>query len=37
MLTNSDDSTEHLFYLSGIAEKPLALENVVLKCEAKKR
>ncbi|KAL3884217.1 hypothetical protein ACJMK2_030436, partial [Sinanodonta woodiana] len=36
VLTNIEDATEHMFHLNGIPDKPLALDRVVLKCEAKK-
>ncbi|XP_053397416.1 cilia- and flagella-associated protein 47-like isoform X4 [Mercenaria mercenaria] len=36
VLTNREDGTEHVFHLSGTAEKPLALEHVVLKSQVKK-
>ena len=36
VLSNTEDGTEHVFQLSGVAEKPLALEHVVLKSQVKK-
>ncbi|KAL4233464.1 hypothetical protein ACF0H5_008145 [Mactra antiquata] len=36
ILTNKEDGTEHVFHLSGTAEKPLALEHIVLKSNVKK-
>ena len=37
MLTNTEDGTEHVFHLSGKAEKPLALEHIVLKTRVRER
>jgi hypothetical protein len=31
------DGTDHVFHLSGTPQKPLALDHIVIKCEAKKR
>lgn len=36
VLTNGEDGTEHHFRLKGEGQKPLALDNVVLECEARK-
>ncbi|CAH1800026.1 unnamed protein product [Owenia fusiformis] len=36
LLKNTADNTEHVFHLSGQATKPLALEHIVINCEAKK-
>ena len=35
-LTNAEDGQEHVFHLTGRAEKPLALEHIRLRMEAKK-
>lgn len=37
VLTNTEDGTEHVYHLHGRPEKPLALDHVVIKCDAKKR
>ncbi|XP_033635373.1 cilia- and flagella-associated protein 47-like isoform X1 [Asterias rubens] len=36
VLMNGEDGTEHHFRLKGEGQKPLALDNVVLECEARK-
>ncbi|XP_052240686.1 cilia- and flagella-associated protein 47-like isoform X3 [Dreissena polymorpha] len=36
VLLNTEDGTEHVFQLSGTAEKPLALEHIVLKSQVHK-
>ncbi|XP_021363645.1 cilia- and flagella-associated protein 47-like isoform X2 [Mizuhopecten yessoensis] len=36
VLTNTEDGTEHIYHLHGRPEKPLALDHVVIKCDAKK-
>lgn len=36
VLTNLEDGMEHVFNLTGVAEKPLALEHIVLKTKVKK-
>ncbi|XP_022089961.1 cilia- and flagella-associated protein 47-like isoform X2 [Acanthaster planci] len=35
VLTNSEDGTEHHFRLKGEGQKPLALDHVVLECQAR--
>ncbi|XP_048239518.1 cilia and flagella-associated protein 47-like isoform X3 [Haliotis rufescens] len=35
VLSNTDDGTDHTFHLQGRATKPLALEHVVISCQAK--
>ncbi|XP_071134806.1 cilia- and flagella-associated protein 47-like isoform X3 [Mytilus edulis] len=36
-LSNMEDGTDHVFHLNGTPKKPLALDHIVVKCEAKKR
>ncbi len=36
LLNNSDDS-EHMFHLTGIADKPLAQDHITLQANAKQR
>ena len=37
MLSNTEDGTDHVYHLSGAAEKPLALEHIVLKGHVRER
>lgn len=36
VLSNTEDGTDHVFHLCGKPQKPLALDHVVIRCEAKK-
>ncbi|XP_072178621.1 cilia- and flagella-associated protein 47-like [Diadema setosum] len=37
MMQNTDDGTEHYFNLKGEGQKPLALDHVVIECQARQK